>query len=169
MTIDGASNVNGVGAGIVLFSLSGTAHESVVSIGYPATNNEAEYKALITGLQLGLRMDVDSVHIFCDSRLIVGHLNNDYQARDERMNAYVSHVLTLLKRFNRVEVEWIAREHNAHVDALAGLASVYLTSGSRTIVFNEVESPSFEPIVCLVLVITLSLSQMDPIVAYLKN
>lgn len=71
------------------------------------------------------------------------------------MNAYVSHVLTLLKRFGRVEVEWIAREHNAHTDALAGLALVYKTSGSRTIVFDEVESLSFEPSACSIMAITL--------------
>ncbi|KAF7151162.1 hypothetical protein RHSIM_Rhsim02G0198000 [Rhododendron simsii] len=145
MTVDGVSNVHGAGAGIVLVSPEGTVHESVVSIGYRATNNEAEYEALIAGLQLALRLGADSVHMFCDSRLIVGHLNDDYQARDERMNAYVSHVLALLKQFGRVEIEWIAREHNAHADALAGLASVYRASGSCTVVFDEIDTPSFEP------------------------
>lgn len=114
-------------------------------------------------------MDVNSVHIFCDSRLIVPHLNDDYQAKDECMNVYVSHVLVVLEQFGRMEVEWIAWEHNAHADALEGLASVYKTSGGRTIVFDEVEPPSFEPSVCLVLAITLGPSQMDPIVTYLKG
>lgn len=59
MTVDGASNINGVGAGIVLVSPSGTIHESVVSIRYLATNNEAKYEALIAGLQLALQMDAD--------------------------------------------------------------------------------------------------------------
>lgn len=68
-----------------------------------------------------------------------------------------------------MEVEWIAREHNAHVDALSGLASVYQTSGSRTVIFYEVETLSFEPFMRSVLAITLGPSQMDPIVAYLKN
>lgn len=85
------------------------------------------------------------------------------------MNAYVSHILALLQQFSRVEVEWITWEHNADVDALAGLALEYKTSSSRTIVFDEVESPSFEPLVCSVNVITLGPSQMDPIIAYLKN
>ncbi|XP_058185755.1 uncharacterized protein LOC131302980 [Rhododendron vialii] len=156
-------------AGIVLVSPSGTIHESVVSIGYPATNNETEYEALIAGLQLALRLDADSIHVFCDSQLIMGHLNDDYQVKDERMNAYVSHVLALFQQFGRVKVEWIAREHNTHADALAGLASVYKTLGSRTIVFDEVESPSFEPSVCPVMTITLGPSQMDPIIAYLQN
>ncbi|XP_058192044.1 uncharacterized protein LOC131309421 [Rhododendron vialii] len=169
LTVDGASNVHGAGAGIVLVSPSGTVHESVVSIGYTATNNEAEYEALIAGLQLALRLDADSVHVFCDSQLIVGHLNDDYQAKDQRMNAYVSHVLALFGRFGRVEVEWIAREHNAHADALAGLASVYKTSGSRTITFDEVPKPSFEKPSEQVMAIALGPSQLDSVVAYLKN
>lgn len=37
------------------------------------------------------------LHVFCDSRLIVGHLNDDYQVKDEQMNAYVSQVLILLE------------------------------------------------------------------------
>ncbi|XP_058211501.1 uncharacterized protein LOC131323671 [Rhododendron vialii] len=168
-TVDGASNVHGAGAGIVLVSPSGTVHESVVSIGYPATNNEAEYEALIAGLQLALRLDANSVHIFCDSQLIVGHLNGDYQAKDQRMNAYVSHVLTLFRRFGRVEVEWIAQEHNAHADTLAGLASVYRTSDSRTIIFDEVATLSFEQPCQLVMAISLGPSQLDPVIDYLKN
>ncbi|XP_058223017.1 uncharacterized protein LOC131332738 [Rhododendron vialii] len=169
LTVDGASNVHGAGAGIVLVSPSGTVHESVVLIGYTATNNEAKYEALIAGLQLALRLDADSVHVFCDSQLIVGHLNDDYQAKDQRMNAYVSHVLALFERFGRVEVEWIAREHNAHADALAGLASVYKTSGSRTITFDEVPKPSFEKPCEQVMAITLGPSQLDSVVAYLKK
>ncbi|KAI8530865.1 hypothetical protein RHMOL_Rhmol11G0092700 [Rhododendron molle] len=71
VTIDGASNVNRAGAGIVLVSPSGTIHESVVSTGYPTTNNKAEYETLIAGLQLALRMGANSVHVFCNSPLIV--------------------------------------------------------------------------------------------------
>lgn len=86
------------------------------------------------------------------------------------MNAYVSYVLSLFKQLGRVKVEWIPREHNAHADALAGLASVFHSSGGRTIIFDAVESPSIEPAEDqLVLAILLGPSRMDPIVAYLKN
>ncbi|KAF7130043.1 hypothetical protein RHSIM_Rhsim10G0016500 [Rhododendron simsii] len=88
MTVDGESNIHGAGAGVVIVSPEGTVHEHVVSIGYRATINEAEYEALIAVLQVALRLGADSVHVFCDSRLIMGHLNDDYQAKDERMNAY---------------------------------------------------------------------------------
>lgn len=151
MTVDGASNFNYAGASIVIVSPSGTVHESVVSIDYSITNNEAEYEALIAGLRLALWLDADLAHVFCDSLLIVGHLNDDCQTNDEWMNPDVSQVLSLLDKFGRVEVKWIGQEHNAHADALAGLAFVYRTSSSHTIIFDEVDTPSFELSVSLVL------------------
>lgn len=66
-------------------------------------------------------------------------------------------------------MELIAREHNAHADALVGLASVYMTLSSRSIVFDEVGTPSIKPSICSVLAIMLGPSQMDSIFAYLKN
>lgn len=106
MMVDGASNINGAGADVILVSPSRTVHENVISIGYPATNNKAEYEALIAGLQLALRLEADSVHVFCGFWLVVGHLNDDYQAKDERMNAYVSHVLALLESIMLMLTLW---------------------------------------------------------------
>lgn len=166
--MDGVANIHGAGAGIVLVSPGGTLHESAVSIGFLATNNEAEYEALIVGLTLALQLGADSV--LCDSQLVVGHLNDDYQAKDNRMNAYVSHVFSLFRRLGRVKVEWVPREHNAHADALAGLASIFQTSGTRTILFDAVGSPSIEPAEdLLVLAISLGPSRMGPVIAYLKT
>lgn len=130
LNVDGAANVHGSGAGIVLVSPNSTLHESVISINFSATNNEAKYESLIAGLTLALRLGPDSVHVLCDSQLVVSHFNDDYRAKDNRMNAYVSYVLSLFRRLGRVKVEWIPREHNAHADALAGLASVFRTSGT---------------------------------------
>ncbi|XP_058180011.1 uncharacterized protein LOC131298545 [Rhododendron vialii] len=66
-------------------------------------------------------------------------------------------------------MEWIAQEHNAHADALVGLASVYKTSGSRTITFDEVPKSSFEEPCEQVMAISLGPSQLDPVIDYLKN
>lgn len=66
-------------------------------------------------------------------------------------------------------MEWIPWEHNAHADALVGLASVFQSSRSRTIVFDAVEASSVELEDRWVLAILLGSSRMDPIVAYLKH
>ena len=53
--------------------------------GFKASNNEAEYKALITGLKLAKEMKVESLEIFSDSQLVVCQITNEYQAREEKM------------------------------------------------------------------------------------
>lgn len=86
------------------------------------------------------------------------------------MNAYVSYILALFARLGRVKVEWVPREHNAHADALAGLASVYRSSSTRTLIFDSVDSLSIEPTEGhMVFAISLGPSKLDPIIAYLKT
>ena len=126
----------------MLISPDSTVHESAVTVGYPATNNEAEYEAIIAGLQLAIRMGARAVHVFSDSQLVVGHLKQEYQAKDPRMSGYIEKVKELCEQLDRVEVEWVGREHNAHADALASLASAYNAAGTRSLQFWEVSRPS---------------------------
>ena len=56
---------------------------------FKASNNKAEYKALIAGLKLSKEMNVESLEIFSDSQLVVRHINDEYQAREEKMAAYL--------------------------------------------------------------------------------
>ena len=56
--------------------------------GFKASNNEAEYEALIAGLELAKEMKVESLDIFSDSQLVVCQIN-EYQAREEKMVAYL--------------------------------------------------------------------------------
>ncbi|XP_058217425.1 uncharacterized protein LOC131328502 [Rhododendron vialii] len=130
--VDGASNSNGAGAGVVLVSPCGTLHESAISIEFPATNNEAEYEALLAGLRSAVAMEISDLVVYCDSQLIIN------------------------------------REHNAHVDALAGLASASKASKFRTISFGSIDHPSFDT-TPEILNVELGPSWMDEIVAFLKN
>ena len=51
-------------------------------LGFPATNNEAEYKALLAGKFMVKKLGGEAVEIFLDSRLVVGQINGDFEARD---------------------------------------------------------------------------------------
>ncbi|XP_058189244.1 uncharacterized protein LOC131306832 [Rhododendron vialii] len=82
LNVDGASNSNGAGAGVVLVSPCGTLPESSLTIDFPATNNEAEYEALLAGLRSAIAMKVTNLIVYCDSRLIVNQVLGDYEARD---------------------------------------------------------------------------------------
>ena len=53
-------------------------------------NNEAEYEALLMGMAKVQRMGGKSVKVFSDSRLVVGQVKGEFEAKDERMQGYLS-------------------------------------------------------------------------------
>ncbi|XP_058202881.1 uncharacterized protein LOC131317340 [Rhododendron vialii] len=166
--VDGASNSNGAGAGVVLVSPCGTLHESAISIDFPATNNEAEYEALLAGLRSAVAMEISNLVVYCDSQLIVNQVLGDYEARDPRMSKYQATVAELITHFPNFKIEQINREHNAHADALAGLALASKATEFRTISFGNMDHPSFDT-TPKVLNVELGPSWMDEIIAFLKN
>ena len=61
--------------------------EKSLRLGFPATNNEAEYEALLEGMTMVLKMGGRSINLFSDSRLIVGQVTGEFEAKDERMRS----------------------------------------------------------------------------------
>lgn len=59
------------GAGIVLISPSGTVHEHALILNFKASNNEAEYEALITGLKMAQGLGIQDLVVYSDSQLVV--------------------------------------------------------------------------------------------------
>ena len=59
--------------------------EKSLRLGFSATNNEAEYEALLEGMSMVQRMEGKSATMFSDSRLVVGQVKGKLEARDERM------------------------------------------------------------------------------------
>ena len=70
--VDGTSNQRGSGVGLVLVSLEKTIIEKSLRLGFSATNNEAEYEALLQGMAMGQKIGGKTVEMFLDSRLVVG-------------------------------------------------------------------------------------------------
>ena len=69
--VDGSSNEGGSGAGLILISPEGHQMHCALRFGFKASNNEAEYEALIAGLKLAREMKVESLKIYNDSQLVV--------------------------------------------------------------------------------------------------
>ena len=88
--VDGASNSKGSGAGIVLISPEGQTLEQAVRLKFTASNNEAEYEALLIGLRTAKKLDATHLQVFCDSQLVANQISGEYQARDERMGLFKS-------------------------------------------------------------------------------
>ena len=83
--IDGAANQKGSRVGLVLISPKKITIEKSLRLGFSATNNEAEYKALLVGMTMVQKMRGKVVEIFSDSRLVVGQVQGQLEARNVRM------------------------------------------------------------------------------------
>ena len=79
---------------MVLQSPEGDIIEYAVLLQFPTTNNEEQYKAILTGLNLAKAARASSVILHSDSQVVIGHINGDYEAKGERMKKY----LDLIKR-----------------------------------------------------------------------
>ena len=71
--------------GIVLISSEKITVEKSLRLGFPATNNEVEYKALLAGMVMVSKMGGKVVEVFSDSRLVVRQVNGEFEAKDQRM------------------------------------------------------------------------------------
>ena len=71
MSVDGAANAQGSGVGLILTSPEGIDIEYALRFGFQASNNEAEYEAVIAGLNLIHSMEVDQLEVRSDSQLVV--------------------------------------------------------------------------------------------------
>ena len=83
MFVDGASNSRESGAGVVLISPDGIMHEHSLRLSFNASNNEAEYEALIAGLGLAQALQIGNLEVSSDSQLVVNQVKGDYECRDE--------------------------------------------------------------------------------------
>ncbi|XP_017239352.2 uncharacterized protein LOC108212130 [Daucus carota subsp. sativus] len=139
---DGASNSYGTGLGFVLKSPQGDNLAYAICCDFKATNNEAEYEALIVGLTTARDMKVKNIDVHCDSLLIVNHINGSYEAKDQKMFTYLDIVKTLQLSFNAFSIQQVPREHNAQADALAGLGAVFKNTGITSIPIIHIMQPA---------------------------
>ena len=76
--IDGSSNENSSGAGFMLINPENHRVSSALRFTFKASNNEAEYKALLAGLRLAKKLQVDLILIFSDSKLVVSQISGEF-------------------------------------------------------------------------------------------
>jgi len=107
--------------GLVVISLKKIIIEKSLKLGFLAINNEAEYEALLVGMTMIQKMEGKIVEIFLDSRLVVGQVEGESEARDVRMQEYLNQVRCLQSRFESFTLLQILRSRNTHADSLATL------------------------------------------------
>ena len=113
LSVDGATNAQGSGAGLILTSPEGIDIEYALRFGFRASNNEAEYEAIIAGLNLAHSMEVDHIEVYSESQLVVKQIEDTYEAKGEKMILYLKKVRELLRKFVLVQVRHIPRVENS--------------------------------------------------------
>ncbi|XP_075633763.1 uncharacterized protein LOC142606247 [Castanea sativa] len=138
--IDEASNRKGVRVGIVLITSEKMIMERSLRLGFLATNNEAEYEALLVGVAMVRQLFKDVVELYSDSRLVVGQVNGEFEARDEMMQGYLAKVQHAWAQFKGFVLKQIPRGQNSHVVSLAMLATSLGSSLPRVVAVEDMDS-----------------------------
>lgn len=116
---DGASSGNpgpaGIGAVVIIDDKKKTISEFIGI----ATNNVAEYTALLRALEMVKDKGVEEVEIYLDSELIVRQLKGIYKVKNEGLKPLFAKVKKLLEAFGAVEINHVPREMNKEADALS--------------------------------------------------
>lgn len=96
--IDGSSASEKSGAGVILTNPNGEEAKFAINLGFKASNNEAEYEALVHGLEIADKMGVKKLVVYSDSQLVVQEMLGQYNVKDDRMIRYVEKATKIMQR-----------------------------------------------------------------------
>ncbi|XP_050369143.1 uncharacterized protein LOC126787275 [Argentina anserina] len=129
---DGSSTDHLLGAGVALVNPSGVRHCSSFQLEWKCTNNQAEYEAIIIGLELLLDLEVTEVEVLGDSLLVINQLKGVYKCNNFTLLPFWERASELLDQFADVVLNYIPRERNFAANELAQLAmGIPLADGVR--------------------------------------
>src|ERR1041385_7612986 len=123
MHFDGSKMKSGLGAGVVLTSPRGDQLQYVLQIHFAASNNVAEYEALVHGIKLAKEIGIRSIECFGDSDLVVQQCTGNWDAKDANMASYRFLVQQISGYFEGCEFHHVPRANNEAADALSKLGS----------------------------------------------
>ena len=124
MFFDGASSREGAGAGVFFVSPARETISLSYKLEFEATNNVAEYEALVLGLRAAKEMRIQEVAVFGDAELVVQQIKNAYQAKHPRLRSYRNEVWDLIDSFfSAFNISFIPREENIMADSMDTSAS----------------------------------------------
>ncbi|GJX79587.1 reverse transcriptase domain-containing protein [Tanacetum coccineum] len=166
---DGSSCVDGCGVGVILTNLEGIEFTYALRFQFKATNNEAEYEALIAGLRIAKKMGVQNLQVNVDSKLVANQVNGTYIAKETDMVKYLEKVKTLAKAFREFSINQVPRKENKKADALSKMASTSFAHLSKHVLVEELKEKSVNEIEVLAVVEEEGDSWMTPIHEYLNN
>jgi ribonuclease HI len=123
MFFDGSLMKTGAGAGLLFISPLRKHLRYVLRLHFPASNNVAEYEALVNGLRIAIELGVRRLDARSDSQLVINQVMKNSHCHDPKMEAYCDEVRRLEDKFYGLEVNHVARRYNETADELAKIAS----------------------------------------------
>ncbi|GJR26613.1 reverse transcriptase domain-containing protein [Tanacetum coccineum] len=166
---DGSSCVDGSGAGLILTSPEGTKFTYALRFQFTASNNEAEYEALIAGLRIAAQMGVQNVQVNVDSKLVANQVLGTYVAKEENMIKYLEKVKGLVSGFANFSISQVPRSKNKKADALSKIASTSFAHLSKQVLVEVLQEKSIQEKEVTTVVEEDGPTWMTPIMEYLKD
>jgi ribonuclease HI len=144
MYFDGSLMKTGAGAGLLFISPLGKHVRYMIRLHFLASNNVAEYEALVNGLHIVVELGVQHLNARGDSQLVIDQVMKNSHCRDRKMEAYCDEVRRLEDKFHGLELNHVARRYNETADELAKIAS-----GRTTVPSNVFSRDIYQPSVKL--------------------
>lgn len=119
----GARNNPGIcGIGYAIFMFDEIIYKDNAIVSNYNTNNFAEYQALIYGLKKAIELNISTIHVQGDSKIIIGQVEGWYKVKCEELKPLHNSVKELEKKFNKITYEHIYRQYNKLTDSLVNEA-----------------------------------------------
>jgi ribonuclease HI len=122
---DGSARQQGGDAGVVLIDPSEDQVKYMVHLEFKATNNMAEYEALIFGLSAALSLWIRQLLVKGDSQMIIKQVRGECSCNEPRLAAYLLNIRKLQKDFIALELQHVPRANNSTADELSTRASTW--------------------------------------------
>jgi ribonuclease HI len=123
MYFNGSLMKTGAGAGLLFISPLGKHVHYMLRLHFSASNNVAEYEALVNGLHIAVELGVRRLDARGDSQLVIYQVMKNSHCRDQKMEAYCEEVRRLEDKFHGLELNHVARRYNETADELAKISS----------------------------------------------
>ncbi|KAL5571238.1 hypothetical protein UlMin_020835 [Ulmus minor] len=166
--VDGSSTETSSRAGIILVSPDGVKLSCAIRFKFKATNNQAEYEALLSGLRLAKEVSARHLTIYSDSQLVVSQVNSEFQAKGEKMASYLEKAKEAMNQFDTVTIIQVPRTENTNADALARLATGLEERLLKTVPIEILEVPSIDKPEQVGSIVVRP-CWMDPIISFLRD
>jgi ribonuclease HI len=123
MYFDGSLKLQGAGAGILFIAPGGEQLKYALQLLFRASNNAAEYEALIHGLNIAISLGIKRLMVYGDSLVVISQINKEWDCLNDSMGKYCTVVRKLEDKFEGLEFHHVERDRNTAADTLSKLGS----------------------------------------------